>query len=335
MMFMRKTAYILALILLASCSGLEDTSVDSIGLKASIGLMDSKAPGTKAEAVPYEGTAPTPDNPLNAGVWFSLDRHKFIHAPSGGTNLPCHTEMTFTSDAATYADYTPAGSSTPVSLKYPTDNASVYCVGFHPASGWDTTDGVTVTHAITGSEDLMFADIIEGTWNTHFTSQQYSHLLTWVKVSVCAMTMETAKQWGNVTDVRISSRSTVAVDLSKDSNRISYSGIQEIPAYNGPAEGIELNLTNKDIGSVFCIPETKDGKAVVSVSITTSNYGTKTVDVPLSDLNYVPLTSADQTIGKLFILSLYFNPFSLIEGTCTLNYWNDQNEDLYLTPTAQ
>lgn len=34
--------------------------------------------------------------------------------------------------------------------------------------------------------------------------------------------------------------------------------------------------------------------------------------------------------GKLFILSLYFTPFNIIEGTCTLNYWNDQNEDLYL-----
>lgn len=340
MTYMRKAAYILLILLLASCDRIGDTYMDSIGLKASIGQMDNSSQGTKAEeARPFEGTAPTPDNSLHAEVWFSLDRHKFIHEPAGSTYLPCHTDMTFTSDAATYADYTPDGSDTPVSLKYPTDNnQSVYCVGFHPASGlettWETTDGVNVTHEITGSEDLMFADVIEGTWNDHFSSQHYSHLLTWVKVSVCAMTMETAKQWGKVTNILISSKSTVSIDLSKDSNKTAYSGNINIPAYNGPAEGTELSLTSREVGSVFCIPETKDNKAVVTVSITTSNYGTKTLEVPLSDLDYVPLTSADQTIGKLFILSLYFNPFALIEGTCTLNYWNDQNEDLYLTPTV-
>lgn len=337
MMFMRKTTYILLLLLLTSCDRVGDTCADHIGLKASIGLLDSKSHATRAAvARPFEGTAPTPGNPLHAGVWFSLDRHKFIHEPAGSTYLPCHTEMTFTSDAATYADYTPAGSGTPVSLKYPTDNnQSVYSVGFHPATGWNTADGVQVTHEITGSEDLMFADVIEGTWNTHFSSQHYSHILTWVKVSVCAMTMETASQWGKVTDIKISSKSNVSIDLSKDSDKISYSGSTQISAYNGPVEGTELNLTSTEVGSVFCIPETKDNKAVVTVSITTSNYGTKTLEVPLSDLDYVPLTSADQTVGKLFILSLYFNPFALIEGTCTLNYWNDQNEDLYLTPTAQ
>ena len=49
-----------------------------------------------------------------------------------------------------------------------------------------------------------------------------------------------------------------------------------------------------------------------------------------TDLDYEPLTSLSEAAGKLFIISLYFSPFNVIEGTCTLNYWNDQNEDLYM-----
>ena len=338
---MKRAAYILLLVL-ASCSKPDGTDGELIAIRADIRQMENNSKGTKAVADPYRGSTPTEENPLKAAVWFSVDPASFIHSPADGTNLPCHTEMTFVSNAMTYADYIPAGSQTPVSLKYPTtDNTPVYCVGFHPSTGWDKpdggTEGVNVTHVIDGTEDLMFADVIQGTWDEHFNeSQQYSHLLTWVKLTACAMTMETAEQWGKVTDVQVTSdKSTVDIDLSKNTGKISYGGSPVKIQGNVPAEGVELSLTSKEIGSVFCIPKVKDGKVVVTVDIKTSKYETKTLDVTLMDLNYNPLTSVDQAIGGLFILSLYFSPFNLIEGTCTLNYWNDQNEDLYLTPTAQ
>ena len=72
-----------------------------------------------------------------------------------------------------------------------------------------------------------------------------------------------------------------------------------------------------------------------TVSITTEFGGEKTIDISLSDLDYVEISDPAETVGKLYILRLYFNPFNIIEGTCTLNYWNGQNDDLYLTPPAQ
>ena len=167
------------------------------------------------------------------------------------------------------------------------------------------------------------------------------------------MTMETAKQWGKVTKITISSKSSVNIDLSKakgHSEKITYGGDdQTLVIYDNPT-GTELSLTSQVLGSVFCSPMTisvpvvgNDGQqtgekkkmAGYTVSITTEFGGEKTIYISLSDLDYVEISDPAETVGKLYILSLYFNPFNIIEGTCTLNYWNGQNDDLYLTPPAQ
>ena len=323
---LRKFTYIILLALIASCERIGNAGTECIGVSAGIGELVST---TRAAAVPFRGTAPSEDNVLESAVWFSTDKTKFLHNPVSPTYLPAHTEITFESSAITYADYTPAGSDTPYSLTYPVDNTPVYCVGFHPADGWNCTDGVNVSHAVNGSHDIMFAEQIEGTWDEHFQTLNYRHLLTWVKVSVCAMTMETARQWGNVTNVTIKTKSNLNVDLSKASDKVTYGGEdQYLTVYNN-ADGMDLSLTSKEVGSVFCTPATE-----YEVTIKTKNSAQKTLTVKLSDLDYTEITSPDQAVGKLFILSLYFNPFNIIEGTCTLNYWNDQNEDLYMTPPS-
>jgi len=353
--------YITLFLLLLACDRADVAENNHISLKASIGEMNTVSKGSTSVAAPYEGTSPA-DSTLVSDVWFSKSASYFPHNPSGdpATNLPCHTTMTFTSDAATYADYKPAGQSVAQTLKYPINGDDVYCVGFHPQSdpaypkaGWYTEDGINVSHPINGCEDLMFAGIISGDWNNHFQTQSYKHLLTWVKVSVCAMTMETARQWGKVTKVTISSKDSLNINLSTNPANVTYDYTKDSPkiltVYDDEATGTELSLTSKVIGSAFCSPMTvsvpvigNDGKptganktvAGYEVSITTEHGGTKTIPVTLSDLDYVEITDPASTVGKLYILSLYFNPFNIIEGTCTLNYWNGQNEDLYLTPSA-
>lgn len=321
----RKFTYIIILAAVVSCERLGDAEAERIGVSAGV----SELVVTRAAADPFMGSAPSEDNVLESAVWFSNSKTAFPHAPVSPTYLPCHTEIAFESSAITYADYTPAGSATPFSLTYPVDNSPVYCVGFHPADGWQCADGVNVSHAINGQDDLMFASAIEGTWDKHFKSLDYKHLLTWVKVSVCAMTMETARQWGKVTDVTIKCKSRLDINLSKSSANVTYGGEpQYMTIFNDPA-GKELNLTSQELGSVLCDPATE-----YEVTIKTQNSTPKTLTVKLTDLDYNELTSPDQAAGKLFILSLYFNPFNIIEGTCTLNYWNDQNEDLFLTPPA-
>ena len=323
---LRKFKYIILFAALAACERVENPGTGLIGVSAGTGEFVS---ATRANAVPFKGTVPSEDNPLESTVWFSTEMTRFMHNPVPPTYLPCHTGITFESSAITYADYIPEGSNTPCSLTYPIYNTPVYCVGFHPADGWNCTDGINVTHPINGSEDLMFAEPIMGTWDQHFNTLNYKHQLTWIKVSVSAMTMETASQWGKVTNVTLKSRSSLNIDLSNNAEKVSYGGeYQVMTVYDDPA-GLSLNLTSQEVGSVFCAPETE-----YEISIKTENSVWKVLTVKLSDLDYKYITSPDQAVGKLFILSLYFNPFNVIEGTCTLNYWNDQNEDLFLTPPA-
>ena len=314
---------LLLLAAVSSCGRIDDIKGDLIGLRAGICEMDVTSNVT---ASPYRGTTPSTNNPLNAAVWFSNSSTEFLHEPVPPTYLPCHTQMTFESAAVKYADYTPEGAAAPLNLRYPTvNNAPVYCIGLYPNNGWQTTDGVNISHAIDGEQDIMFADVIEGTWDIHFPSQQYSHLLTWIKVSVCAMTMETSRLWGKVTEIKIKCKSSVDIDLSQASDKVTYGGEdQEITAFSSQT-GLTLDLTSQEVGSVFCSPATE-----YEITVSTEYTQNKTLTVSLTDLNYQPITSSKEATGKLYILSLYFNPFSIIEGTCTLNYWNDQNEDLYL-----
>lgn len=326
----RKLLYIILLIASWSCSKIDETADRLICLSAGIADLEVS---TRAAVIgtPYRGSVPSESNQLNAAVWFSTTPYDYDHSPEYPAYLPCRTTMTFKGESVTYADYDddPTDNKPAVSLKYPTiSNTPVYCIGMHPASGWSSDDGVKITHAITGSEDLMFADQISGTWNSHLPKQQYSHLLTWVKINFCAMTMEAARQWGGVTEITISSKDGLEIDLSKETNKVSYTGNDiEIKTFESAA-GVLPSLTSTEAGSLFCSPSTQ-----YTVTIKTTNYPEgKVVPITLTDLDYQPLTSPSEAVGKLFIISLYFNPFNVLEGTCTLNYWNGQNEDLYMKP---
>ena len=140
------------------------------------------------------------------------------------------------------------------------------------------------------------------------------------------MTMEAARQWGGVTEITISSKDKLEINLAETGDKISYIGNDiEIKTFE-KAEGVLPSLTSTEAGSVLCSPATE-----YTVKIKTTNYpGGKDIPISLTNLDYQPLTSSSEAVGKLFIISLYFSPFNVIEGTCTLNYWNDQNEDLYM-----
>ncbi len=53
-----------------------------------------------------------------------------------------------------------------------------------------------------------------------------------------------------------------------------------------------------------------------------------------SDGQYIdtiePITDPAEAIGRCFVFSLYFTPYSVISGVTTLNSWDNQNEDIYL-----
>lgn len=324
---------LVAAIGICACERIDNASDRYICLGAGVDEMEVNTKNV-VTADPYNGSVPTEDNKLNAAVWFSITDGVFMHDPTEPAYLPCRTSMLFEGDAKTTANYDEdTEDSTPaVTLKYPTgDDTEVYCIGLYPSvvggdNGWKSDDGIKISHSISGQDDLMFADQISGTWRNPFPDQQYNHLLTWVKINFCAMTMEAARQWGNVQTVTITSDATVEIDLSETGDeRITYTGSNVITTFQN-TEDIPLTLTNTEAGSVFCSPETS-----YTVTITTTNYPEgRTVPITLTDLEYAEIEDPSEAVGKLFIISLYFSPFNVIEGTCTLNYWNDQNEDLFL-----
>ena len=308
---------------------------------------------TKAEAEAF-GSAPTEQTPFTADVWFSLTKGKYEDNPSANEELsiPAKVPVIFTSTQAT--DAILSGKN----LLYPLDpdpdktqQDPVDCVGLYPgesAGDPDWSDELTdndsktkFTHAIDGSQDLMFADQIEGSYNVNFAPQVYRHLLTWVKVNASATSAEAAKVWGQVQKLSLGSRySSVEVIVSGDSDtktKIEFSGdTLAIAATNVPDKN--LSVIGQTVASLFCSgPYTKiknsnntsdDLGYWITVS-TNKITDAKSVFVPITWDSGIPADERDHK-GKLFIINLYFNEVSVVSGVCTLHYWEDTAEDLYL-----
>jgi hypothetical protein len=93
------------------------------------------------------------------------------------------------------------------------------------------------------------------------------------------------------------------------------------------------DATAPDAGQTATDPTayTKDQAVKFYMKVHTETFPEgKDVKVLLYDLNNTLIQAKNETIGKLFVLNLNFTNLDVIEGVCTLNYWNDQDDDLYL-----
>ncbi len=301
-----------------------------IALKAAVVDIESSAVGravVTATDKEYRGDVPTSNNPLDAKLLFSLTSGDYHHTttPVAPTFLPCHTTIKYTNGLMTIPD--PYNGMALNTLRYPTTNDNVYCVGLYPVTDWtiedDGSGGTAISRDIVGNEDLMFAPQITGSWNSHFGTQNYSHLLSWVKVIVCATDQDALESWGKITQLSVSSAGKVKIGLSGGSTDIDYTDSKSIDMidYTNP---IALKITNQEVGNVFCSPTTNF----------TVNVATEFKSTPRSVTISIPKDIDGNTItdpaGRLFILTLYFNKFDIITGVCTLSAWNSVNENLYL-----
>ena len=340
---MKRIFYIIfgGLTLTTGCSKFGHDADSRIGL--SVGICSLDIDTKVAGANPYDETMISGTNSFETAVWFSLKNDIFENNPDNTSFLPCHTTMNFTSTGITYASYKNGNLEKDLTYPIPEDGkaASVYCVGFYPSSGWLTSDGETVSHEITGSEDLMYAPKITGDWVNRFSEQTYNHQLTWLKINACATTMEAGKQWGGIAKVEVVSDQYINIDLTKATGNISFNTPVYITTFENTDTGVEnvddeeeenqgdeyvdqqLTLNSIEVGSVFCSPEKQ-----YSIRITMKSGVVKNLDIPLKNLNGAPLTSESEAAGKLFVINLYFQPFAIVEGTSMLYYWNNKNEDL-------
>lgn len=319
----RMMSYLFILVVF-SCIACTESEVyrkdDSIRLAVSVDGVDVSTRAAQ-HAQLYEGTVPSPSNPLDAAVLFSTVSGEYRHAPAGPTYLPCHTTIHYTSAVPT--DPAPWSGN---NLKYPTSDVPVYCVGLYPKEGWTVSgDGKkAVFDGFDGFQDIMFAEQISGRWSSHFSGQTYEHLLSWLKVCVVAVDAESPVFWGKLKQISVETGSEVEIVLYDSGNggaKVSYAGSCTPQVFDGDHQ---LNTSIYEVGSVLCTP------ALSYTFNVRTEKEEKSVEVTLMDKNSNPLTSAEQAVGKQFVVELYFHPFSIIEGDCTLQAWEYKEDNFYL-----
>lgn len=292
---------------------------------------------------------PVSDNNITATVWFSTVQGNFLNPDTKDpeTNIPGHYVINFKGEEAVFPEVNDENKRPRYPI--PDENGNVkdvYCVGFYPSTGWNYVEGTNnnpsnkATHTITGFEDLMFAPPIMGNWNVHFDRQKFLHLLTWLKVCVCTTTTEAGNYWGKLKKIAlVDVPSGLQInDLSKmqsgyeeankvtlKSDDISPTGTFKPDIFNNDM-GIDLGINIQDVGSIFCYPQSsytlkiECENGIVSKEITLKTLSGGTIGFPA---------------GMQYVLTLYFHPFNVVEGVCTLNAWDAQNEDLYPDANAQ
>ena len=297
---------------------------------------------TKADvaARPFTGT-PSVGNELETALWFSITKGSYSHNPQAPTFLPCATSATYSSQ--TPVDIRTSGGEL---LQYPIPEGGtsqeVYCVGFYPSTGWgELTDTpvTSATHKIDGSEDLMFADQMAGSYSENFQPQTYEHILTWVKINMSATSLKAASVWGAVESLEIDSPNdgvTISFPATDgQSSTIEYTGNKATFSVSLPTDDRNLKITTRTFGQVFCAPpEVVDGKHGYRLRVKTENLPQKEVFVELKkEDNITPVENAEYAIGKLFVINLRFNDIAVVEGVCTLKQWDDQSSDIYFNDT--
>ena len=173
----------------------------------------------------------------------------------------------------------------------------------------------------------MFADVKSGEWDRTIPSLEFAHIQTWLKISVCATTAEAARTWGTIKSLKVKTKTAAKITFPTTEGGTSTIEYIDDGWIEGIQESKDINITSSEFCSVFTSPQTS-----CEIIVYTDKYPEgRTVTIPLKDLNNNDITDASQTRGKLFVISLYFSPFKIINGVCTLDYWNDQDENLYLT----
>jgi len=317
----------LALLTMSACSesASDDPAGGNIRLSAAVGDLQSNS---RAVADPY--LSQNGEN-LKVAVWFRNQGGEYENSPDPVTNLPVHTDVEFDRSGLAYVSYNNKN------LKYPSGNGWVDCIGMHPYTGWTPIDNnKKVSHAIDGVEDLMFAQERSGNWSTRIPMQKYEHLLTWIKINICASSHEAIDAWGTIEQITVKSDSEVTIDL--ETGKYEYGGEPIEIKTIAEGDGRPLTTANHEVGNVFCSPQ----KGEYALTVTSRNKNgeeiKKTVDMALNiidvdhDDKITDITEKnwEEARGRCFVFSLYFTPYDVIEGVCTLNSWSNQNEDIYI-----
>ena len=313
-----KNIYVCILAALLTCGCVQNIETATEGyeimLKASVSdvQVDTKAQSANA----YVGSVPSEAHPLIADLCFSLNSGDYsTSVPTDETTyIPCHTFATFKSGEITTIYYNEDNTKP---LKYPTNGNPVFCTGLYPKGAWEFKNG-GFEASVTGEQDLMFAPEISGRWDAQFgssesNSQKFNHVLTWLKVVLCATSYAAIETWGEITDVTVKELPTTV--FVKDGS-ITFGNTTQNIMLIPEGQSQPLSITNIDLGEFMCAPADS-----YTFSIETAK-GMKAQTTMSIDGGF--------KAGFQYVMVLYFNTLAVIDGVCTLAPWENQNDNLYL-----
>jgi len=293
--------------------------------------------------VPYILSAPERKNPLIAAVWASTTEYEFQNSDANGKNdenkVALHTEAKFTSGTEQLLS----------DAVYPNKNdTKVYFVGLHPVNGWTDQVGKTATGTFHGFEDAMFAPQISGSYAENVEQEKwptfvFHHLLTWLRVKVKADGEAVSNAWGKLKSLKLKSRNTVTVDLSKayDRSCVSFSGDKELDFYKTGTDEVFLNKDDestwyvlpdnesKEVAYVLCAPvlATKQDSEEQDKVVRTAEYTliieteSRTVEVPVDLMDEKSSYFEGDTMSHQFIISLNFKMGNNIAVSAAVTDW--------------
>ena len=273
---MKKLIYIILIaIFTVGCN--QANQPDYVDANSFIYLSASAENSTTSRA-PYEYTTPneSTDGVLQAAVWASTNSLQYLNkgwnGKNNGTNVAIHA-------GASFENGEPQLLSEAV---YPQQGNPVYFVGFHPQTGWTTPsgdeEGKSASYTFNGSQDVMFAKRIEGTYadpNAGTTTLNvrplvFMHLLTWLKLKIKAENQNALDAWGKIRDIKIISKNQVTVDLNKETfvhfdtletTSVHFSNETQLPFYVTESDnvfptsdGYSMKFDSEEVAYVLCSP---------------------------------------------------------------------------------
>lgn len=301
---MKKIAYIiLGSIMISSCQ------VDNLQLPQNEGApiyLSATAESSAITRTPYKYEFPNSnvDGVLRAAVWASSlcdETNGTYHYPNLGFNgkngagenlnkVAIHANTNFDSPNAQLLG----------AAVYPREGNDVFFVGFHPQGWTPNQDDTTASFTFDGSQDVMFAPRVKGTYaapNSASTVRElhFYHLLTWLRFKIMAEDENTATAWGKITSMKITSHNNVSVDLNIangdvfNTDYISYSSIgTDVGLVNLYQLGSD-NVFPASVGySMGYSPEIKTPQEVAYVLCSPVNAITTEFDTTLQKDVYVP-----------------------------------------------
>lgn len=319
------------LIALAGVLGLLSCSREQISQERREILLQAGVEGLDiATKTPYTITTLSNENYLDADVWVSTTDGSYANSSDSGegdNTIAFHNTAHFVSNTLqgmVHAIYYPSSPYT----------TPVYLCGLFPQTAWSLSGGGTtaVSATIDGKTDLMLAPqvstTLQNTNNNIYPTLAFSHLLTWLRISVKAEDANMVGAWGALQSISIQNANN-SVNATLSTGAVTFSGSATVPGYctgnNTAFSGQSYTLTTSAVEKAYilCAPVTATNSGnEYNLIVSTANRANLVVPINLK----ADGGSEDfegNTAGHQFSVTLVFKSGTVATSVTAVDGWGN------------